>query len=113
MKNTIRKMIHEAATDHKIYDALMGAYKSSNTYYEKVLRVSEIKNGTATMFHSSLEEEVEELQCLLKKTAKKILYLNYVSNDTLLSRRIEDHEMNNMIMEFNTAVSEIIEEMIQ
>ena len=95
MKNTI-KITKEAATNHETFEALYDAYKWSNRFNEKLLRVEEIRMGTCRNFHYSLEEEVQELKGLLKKASGKILYLNHLMGGKMLTRKYNRASMNEM-----------------
>lgn len=106
-------VLKEAAKNHKIFDALYDAYKWSNRFNEKLLRVEEIRMGVCREIHYSLEEEAKELRSLLKKASKKILYLNYLTGDTLLTRqynRDDNKDLADLISDFVETVNEVIDE---
>ena len=109
MNNIMKK----AKSNHEIFEALYDAYKWSNRFNEKLLRVEDIRTGTCRSLHYSLEEEAAELRTLLKKASKKILYLNYLMEDELLTHHYgnKNSDLADMISDFidqvNTEVKSI------
>ena len=104
------KLIEETKKDKNLFEALYDAFKWANRANEKLLRVEAIIDGSATVLHYSLEEETAELRSLVKKASKKILYLNFLLGERMLSRRYSSDERMDLIFDFIDMVNDEIEE---
>lgn len=83
----MKKVFEKARENHEIFDALIEAYKWSNRFTEKMFLVEDIRLGCSKRIHSTLEEEVAEMNSLLKKAVGKVLYLNYLTGGATLHRQ--------------------------
>ena len=101
----------ETRRNHEIFDALYDAYKWSNRFSEKVVRVDNMRTGNMKELHdSTLEEEIVEMRMLLKKASSKILYLNHLCPVLEKHYDLDGHGRVDLVFDFLDMVNDYVQQ---